>query len=142
MKFDELRNLMDSAYAIRVAPVSELTLNYLMNIAEQAMESRPQAEGMQEITVVITSRDNIYTGTTGDAQWGAELIKQLEAQGDTRVTHLVTWICSTEHRKGLDLPSYQFRKRLMELDEKNAFALLVMQGHECLRASTIGATMP
>ena len=146
MKFDELRGLVDSGYQIRVDPVSELTLSYLMNLAEKALGDSPKTEEDQEVTVVITARDKIYTGTASDPQWVARLTKALEEQGDTQVTHLVTMIRSctdtTGVRQGLDLPSYTFRNMLVDLDERNESALLVLQGHDCLRARTIGSTMP
>lgn len=146
MKFDELRGLVDTGYTIRVDPVSELTLSHLMNLAEKALEDSPQAEERQEVTVVITTHDKIYTDTAGDSQRGAQLAKKLKEQGDTQVTHLVTMIRSctdvTGLRQGLDLPSYALRKMLIELNEKNKYALLAMQGHGYIIARTVDSTMP
>ena len=144
MKLDELIALVDSPYAVRIDPVSELTLSYLINLAEKYLDAKPPAGGVQEATVLITTRDKIYIGTTGDVQWGAELIRHLEENDDTQVTHMVTLLRSTgaEVRQGPDVPSWKFRKKLLEMNEKNAYALLVLQGYECLRARTIGSTMP
>ena len=146
MKLDELINLAGNPYTIRIDGASELTLTHLMNLAQKALDDTPPATGMQDVTVLITSQDNIYTGTTGDTLWGEALIQQLKSQQDTQVTHLVSLLRSytdtTGLRQGPDVPSFNFRKKLLELDEKNAFALLVMQGFDCLRARTIGSTMP
>ena len=74
------------------------------------------------------------------------LIDQLRQQQDTRVTHLVTWVRSgmdpAAQRMGLDIASYNFRKMLLELNEENAKALFLLQGHDCLRARTVGSSMP
>lgn len=137
MKFDDFKGLIDTGYVIRLDTVSELTLSYLMTLAEKALAELPQTKD-QNVTVVITSRDNIYTGSTFSDEGSAALIRKLAEQDDTHVTHLVTVFPGLS----LDLPSYIFRKMLIELNEKNAYALLVQQGHECLRVRTVGSTMP
>lgn len=146
MKFNDFKGLVDKVYVIQLDAVSELTLNYLMTIAEKALANLPQTAGNQDVTVVITSQDKIYTGSTMDPQWGVQLIQTLKEQGDTQVTHLVTLVRSgagtPAFRSGPDVPSYDFRKMLIDLNERNSYALLVLQGHECLRARTIGSTMP
>ena len=130
MKFQELTELVECVYPIRLDAVSELTLNYLLSIAEKTMEEKVQTKMSQDITVLITDQDNIYIGETGDPQWGATLIDQLRQQQDTRVTHLVTWVRSgmdpAAQRMGLDIASYNFRKMLLELNEENAKALFLL----------------
>ena len=146
MKFQELTELVECVYPIRLDAVSELTLNYLLSMAEKTMEETVQTKMSQDVTVLITDQDNIYIGETGDPQWGATLIDQLRQQQDTRVTHLVTWVRScmdpAVQRMGLDIASYNFRKMLLELNEENAKALFLLQGHDCLRARTVGSSMP
>lgn len=136
MKFDDFKGLIDTGYVIRLDTVSELTLSYLMTLAEKALAELPQTKD-QNVTVVITSRDNIYTGSTFSDEGSAALIRKLAEQDDTHVTHLVTVFPGP----AVDLPSYAFRQALLELNEKNAHALMVLQGHECLRARTIASTM-
>lgn len=136
MKFDDFKGLIDTGYVIRLDTVSELTLSYLMTLAEKALAELPQTKD-QSVTVVITSRDNIYTGSTFSDEGSAALIRKLAEQDDTHVTHLVTVFPGP----AVDLPSYAFRQALLELNEKNAHALMVLQGHECLRARTIASTM-
>lgn len=101
-----------------------------------------QVEDNQEVTAVYTTQENIYTGTSMGPHWGEQLIQTLKEHGDTQVTHLVTMVRSGtaggEVRKGLDIPPYNLRKMLIELNEKNEFALCVIQGHECLRTHAIG----
>ena len=138
MKFDDFKGLIDYGYVIRLDAVSELTLSYLMTLAEKVLAELPQTDELRNITVVITDRDNIYTGSTVSDESSAALIRQLTEQDDTYVTHLVTVFPGP----ALELPSYTFRQMLLELNEKNANALMVLQGHECLRARTIGSTMP
>ena len=136
MKFDDFKGLIDTGYVIRLDTVSELTLSYLMTLAEKALAELPQTKD-QNVTVVITSRDNIYTGSTFSDEGSAALIRKLAEQDDAHVTHLVTVFPGP----AVDLPSYAFRQALLELNEKNAHALMVLQGHECLRARTIASTM-
>lgn len=137
MKYDDFKGLIDYGYEIRLDTVSELTLSYLMTLAEKALAQLPRTEEPRNVTLVITNRDNIYTGSTVSDEDSAALIQQLKEQDDTHVTHLVTVFPGP----ALELPSYTFRQMLLELNEKNAHALMVLQGHECLRARTITSTM-
>ena len=137
MKFNDFKDLIDYGYVIRLDAVSELTLSYLMTLAEKALAELPQTDELRNVTLVITDRDNIYTGSTVSDENSAALIRQLSVQDDTHVTHLVTVFPGP----ALDLPSYTFRQMLLELNEENAHALMVLQGHECLRARSIASTM-
>lgn len=137
MKFNDFKDLIDYGYVIRLDAVSELTLSYLITLAEKALAELPQTDELRNVTLVITSRDNIYTGSTFSDEGCAALIRKLAEQDDTHVTHLVTVFPGP----AVDLPSYAFRQALLELNEENAHALMVLQGHECLRARTIASTM-
>ena len=146
MKLQDFEGRLTDAYEIRVDAVSECTLTYLHDLAEKALEELPRNDGNQQVTAVITERDHVYYGDTDGPGWGAELIARLRERGDTHVTHLVTVVrCCKDGkviRSGTDMPSYNFRKTLVELNEQNAYALFVVQGHGCLRAMTVRSSMP
>lgn len=138
MKIDDLIPLVEHPQQIRLNGFSELLLNHLMDVARQALEATTEMHPMLQVIALYTARGNIHTGISYGPQTGEALLEQLRQQGDTQVTHLVAlWA-----RGGLDMPAFDFRKALLELDAGNEFALLVMQGHDCLRARTVGSTMP
>lgn len=138
MKFQELAGLTDFALVIWVDAFSELMLNHLMNVTKEALASTSETHDMLQVTALHTTGEKIYTGISYGPQSGEQLIEKLKEQGDTQVTHLVAmW-----QQGGIDIPSFDFRQALIDLNEKNEFALLVMQGHDCLRTRTIGSTMP
>lgn len=145
MKIDDFKGLLDSAWAVRLDAVSELTLNYLLVLAEKEMKSCPAGEGMQCITALMTEHDKIFIGITSGLQDGSQLIDKMKQDGETQVTHLVTLVQGGRGAGDyppLDVCDYGFRKRLLELNEKNAFALMLLQGQECLVARTVESTMP
>lgn len=145
MKLQDFQGLIDTVHRIELDAVSQCTLTYLHNLVEKALAEMPIENGNQQVTVLITSRDNIYYGDTDAPDWGAELIRQLQEQNDTHVTHLVTAVryCAdgSVKQSGFDITSYNFRKMLMDLDRKNAYALFVMRSEECLRARTVLSSM-
>ena len=74
-----------------------------------------------QVTVLLSKQGNTYV-TENDMD-GA-ICAQLRENGDTQIIKSLTvW-------KGgqIDLPSYQFRKALLVLDERNSDAELILQG--------------
>ena len=138
MKTQDLLQLVDQPAEIRLNGFSELMLNHLMQVAQQALAAIPEKHPMLQVTALYTAGEKIYTGISYGPNSGDSLIEGLKQHGDTQVTHLV----SLWQQGGLDVPSFDFRKALLELDAKNEFALLLMQGHDCLRARTVGSSMP
>ncbi len=142
MQIQDLLQLVERPAEIRLNGFCELMLNYLMELADKALEHCPDTRGMHAI-VLRTAGDQIYTGVYPVSDIPVEeVLRPLRETGDTQVTHLVVMFPTQNEHRGVDLPSFDLRTGLLALDTRNEFALLVLQGHGCLRARTLASTMP
>ena len=142
MQIQDLLQRVERPVEIRLSGFSELMLNYLMELADKALEGCPDTRGMHAI-VLRTAGDQIHTGVYPVSDFPAEeVIRPLAETRDTQVTHLVVMFPTQNQRRGVDIPSFDLRTRLLALDARNEFALLVVQGHDCLRARTLSSTIP
>ncbi len=113
--------------------------NKLYYIAKEQMQNNPKAE---QIVVLRTDKPWVYSFENRVLSHGSEdedkLIQDLIENGDTNVRYIV---CMWKEALALDVPSYHFRKRLLEISEKNAEAEILLQG-EALMVKTLKETMP
>lgn len=112
--------------------------NKLYYIAEQQIQNNPNVE---QVVVLRTDAPWVYSFENRVLSHGSEdedrLLQELIDKGDTVVEYIV---CMWKDG-GLDTPSHHFRKRLLELSEKNAEAKILLQG-ETPMVKTLKATMP
>lgn len=86
--------------------------------------------GVQQVIVLKTEAGNIYTCVSdaiqnGDTVSEAALLRTLRDSGESRIKSLVCiW-----HTGDLDIPSFHFRKALLEMNPENAdLQILVLTG--------------
>ena len=88
--------------------------------------------GVPLVYVMESTRGNIYTVINDQFE---ALLEELTRSGDTVMVQALAMFAPGDD---VDIPSYRFRKALLELDPKNAKAEIIMQG----RIMTLEATMP
>ena len=105
----------------------------LLEIAKRAFMDEKALKASQ-VTVLWTSNHRFYTAI--DDLSGA-ICEELELKKDTRILKLITvW------KNGqLDLPSYQLRQALIQLNENNKDADIILQGMDGYIIKKISQTM-
>ena len=145
MQIQDLLQLVKHPVEIRLNGFCEWMLNYLMELAEDALDSC--ADPRDTVAIVMrTAGDQIFTSVHPLPGISTEaVIHPLQESGDTQLTHMVTMLRpkhgKPEWHRGVDLPPYDLRAKLLALNPNNAFTLLVLQGQIGLHARTIGSTM-
>jgi hypothetical protein len=85
-------------------------------------------------TFVMENR-NIMSGDHGDEDL---FLHSLQMQGNTQVTHLVCRIFDG----CIDLPSFHFREKLLEINGNNANTWILLQGDAGYVAKQLQITLP
>ena len=85
-------------------------------------------------TFVMENR-NIMSGDHGDEDL---FLHSLQMQGNTQVTHLVCQIFDG----CIDLPSFHFREKLLEINGNNANTWILLQGESGYVAKQLQITLP
>ena len=100
-------------------------LQELRETAERRLRAEPEA---QMVIALRSTKGGIYVVALPD--WTdptseEALLQILRDGGDTEIEQLV---CIWQHDCCLDLPSMRFRRSLLELDERNADTLVLLNG--------------
>ena len=111
--------------------------------AEHRLREEPEA---QQVTALQSAKGGIYVFSSRDWTDSAPeeaLLRTLRDSGDTEIELLV---CLWRDGMCLDLPSMRFRQALTALDERNAEALILMNGEDAdgrpaLTAIRLGKTL-
>lgn len=126
-----------------VSPEIEQAFTGLLKLAKEAVNSMA-ADGMWQAVVCQTTAGNThvffmnYDDQATQATCEEKILNTFVTQKDTAIAFLVAmW-----RDQWIDLPSYDLRRKLIDLDGSNREALLVLQGENCLVVRTIGSTMP
>ncbi len=105
----------------------------LFNIAKRAI-SEDGALMASQVTVLWTSNHRFYTAMD---DWSGAICEELKIKNDTHILKILTvW------KNGqLDLPSYQLRQALIQLNENNKDADIILQGMDGYIIKKISQTM-
>lgn len=99
------------------------------------VHDHPATIPQPQVTLVYTANGNLYT-TVNDIR--GEIAATLRSEQDTLVLRLVTlWQDGT-----LDVPSWNFRKALLDLNPQNAGAEILLQGQDAPHVKRIKDTLP
>lgn len=111
----------------------------LMEEARKQIPRHPQAE---QVNVVRTEKGNVYSVALPDAINAQKELEgffgMLREKDDRRVSHVVA-MWSTG---GAEIPSFAFRKGLLELDAGNGETLLLLAQKPSLLYKTLQWSMP
>lgn len=111
----------------------------LFNEAKEQLHNNPTAE---QIVVIKTANDNMYYFVNNLSVKGTAdedcFIEMLLDKDNVEIKYIVCmW-----NDYGIEIPSMNFRKRLLEICEKNAEALMLLQGENGFFAKEIKWSMP
>ena len=114
-------------------------LEYLRRKAMEAIVEDPAAE---QVITLLTAAGNVHVifnqqVMAGNYEAEKQLLGLLEQARDTHVLYVAAlW------RNGCaDLPSFHFRRRLIELDHRNFETLLLMQSADGYHSRAVGSTL-
>ena len=111
----------------------------LMEEARKQIPLHPEAE---QVNVVRTEKGNVYSVALPDAVNAQKelesFFEMLRGRDDCRVSHVVA-MWSTG---GAEIPSFAFRKGLLELDAANGETLLLLAQKPSLLYKTLQWSMP
>lgn len=111
----------------------------LMEEARKQISLHPEAE---QVTVLRTEKNHIYSLALPDAVNAQKELEgffgMLREKDDCRVSHVVA-MWSTG---GAEIPSFAFRKGLLELDAANGETLLLLTQKPSLLYKTLQWSMP
>lgn len=111
----------------------------LMEEARKQISLHPEAE---QVTVLRTEKNHIYSLALPDAVNAQKELEgffgMLREKDDCRVSHVVA-MWSTG---GAEIPSFAFRKGLLELDAANGETLLLLAQKPSLLYKTLQWSMP
>ena len=111
----------------------------LMEEARNQIPLHPEAE---QVNVVLTEKGNVYSVALPDAINAQKELESffgmLREKDDCRVSHVVA-MWSTG---GAEIPSFAFRKGLLELDAANGETLLLLAQKPSLLYKTLQWSMP
>ncbi|MGM9597416.1 MAG: helix-turn-helix domain-containing protein [Eubacteriales bacterium] len=112
----------------------------LLDHAKKAAESLTDGQ----VVVMLTEKGNIYsikfkdTDSAIDGEGVFKLLLDMKKRSDARIERLVgMW-----HDGSIDMPSFAVRKYLVDVDRKNLFAGILMNGIESYVVKTVKSTMP
>lgn len=123
-----------------VSPEIEQAFTGLLALAKNAFDRFDAGEMSQAVAIQTTAGNMHVFMMSFDDQTASEekILNTLVTQKDTAIAFLVAmW-----GNHWIDLPSYSLRQKLIDIDESNREALLVLQGENCLVVRTVGSTMP
>ncbi len=114
----------------------------MLSLAKSALNSVSCGDKTQVI-VLLCEGGREYVAVIDDATTEykfseKQLLGKLEEDNCTTVNKIVCeWA-----QGGLDVPSYDFRKMLCDLDGKNADTVMLLEGKDQLITKTVRQTMP
>lgn len=111
----------------------------LVGTAKNKIRLNPEAE---QVVVVRTAKNRIrsfaFQSMEEILQEDNPFVQQLKEEDDIEIKYIVCmW-----NNYGIEVPSIQLRKCLLEASEKNEEALMVLQGEYDFVARTIKSSMP
>lgn len=121
-------------------PYDESEFARLAEIAGEELKKK-NATYMTQAVVLKTVNGNIYHTVISDTLADTEsdvLLKEMKQRGDTHIENIV---CCWEDG-GVDMPSYEFRQKLMSLDRRNKDALILLQGLDKYIVKELEKLMP
>lgn len=108
----------------------EIAKNQLKNI-DEIVDGLPHPQ----VTVLFTDNNNFYVAVN---DVDGLICEKLKANKDTKIVRMLTmW-----KEFGIDLSSFDFRNALIELDEYNYDADIILQGRDGYTIKKLSVTMP
>ena len=111
-------------------------------LMEEARKQIPRHPRAEQVNVVRTEKGNVYSVALPDAVNAQKelesFFEMLREKDDRRVSHVVAmWSFGCA-----EIPSYAFRKGLLELDDGNGETLLLLAQKPSLLYKTLQWSMP
>ena len=117
-------------------------MKVLEHLMEKAIRAMAEESGAEQVIALQTAAGNVHVifnqqVMAGNYEAEKQLLGLLEQARDTHVLYVAAlW------RNGCaDLPSFHFRRRLIELDHRNFETLLLMQGADGYHSRAVGSTL-
>lgn len=94
----------------------------MVSTAKEILSDAQKSEYTQAVVFLTSSKKEYYVlinnALSPDKECEGDLVANLKANDDTEISYvLCMW-----HDESVDLPSYDFRKMLLQMDERNANA--------------------
>lgn len=142
--FDQIRN--DPRYRVYVNRIAALAWNRedYQALHQLAMAQRDAGRIAPDSCLVcmLSEKGNLYHLSfpiTSECEQILPLLIETVPEQDRAMSEL---LCFLTPWWGLEIPSYAFRKALLQLDEANQKAVIFMSGYGRLIEKTLAATMP
>lgn len=92
----------------------------MLSTAKEILADAEKSEHTQAVVFLTSSKKEYYVlinnALSPDKECECDLVANLKANEDTEISYILCmW-----HEGSVDLPSYDFRKMLLQMDEKNA----------------------
>ena len=117
-------------------------MKVLEHLMEKAIRAMAEESGAEQVIALQTAAGNVHViynqqVTAGNYEAEKTLFALLEQERDTHVLY----VAALWRNGGADLPSFHFRRRLIELDHRNFETLLLMQGADGYHSRAVGSTL-